>query len=130
MKTKRYKTYFGTRLGDRSKVVDQVSLGHTNTSITDRENLVLLVGCNTDEELLACVEDGGIGQRRVSDFVEGIGGVRDKFSQEDLLIGVEGIFGGGQQRRQRRVGEESHTDDEIEKLTDLSLESEAFTGHE
>jgi len=29
-------TYFGTRLGDRSKVIDQVGLGHTNTSITDR----------------------------------------------------------------------------------------------
>jgi hypothetical protein len=96
-KVMKRETYFGTRLGDRSKVVNQVGLGHTNTSITDRESLVLLVRGDTDEKLLACVEDRGIGQRRVSDFIEGIGGVGDEFSQEDLLVGVEGVFEGGQQ---------------------------------
>ena len=84
-----------------SEVINQVSLGHTNTSIADGENLVLLVRSHTDEKLLAGVEDRGIGQGRVPDFIEGIRAVRDKFSQEDLLVGIEGVFAGGQQQMMR-----------------------------
>jgi hypothetical protein len=68
-------TYLGSRLGDGTKVVDHVSLGHTNASISDAEELVLLVGTDTDVKLLLGVKDGGIGQGRVTDFVEGIGTV-------------------------------------------------------
>ncbi len=38
------------------------------TSITETQDLVLLVGNDTDEELLASVEDGGISQRRASNL--------------------------------------------------------------
>jgi hypothetical protein len=42
----------GTRLGKGSEVVDHISFkfGHTNTSIADVKNLVLLVGRDTDVE--------------------------------------------------------------------------------
>jgi hypothetical protein len=63
---------FGARLGDRSKVVDQVGLGHTDTGIADGKKLVLLVWSDTDVELLARVEDSGISQGRVPDFIESI----------------------------------------------------------
>jgi len=39
----------------------------------DGECLVLLVGSDLEVKLLACVKDRGFGQRRVSDFIEGIG---------------------------------------------------------
>jgi hypothetical protein len=59
---------------------------------------------DTEEKLLASVGDRG-----------SMRGVGNKLSQEDLL---------GYKRRAGKV----HTD-EIEELTDLCLESEAFTGH-
>ena len=96
-------THLCTRLGDRSKVVDQVGLGHTNTSITDGETFVVLVRSDADVKLLPRVEDGRIGQRRVTNFIESIGAVGDKFSQEDLLVGVEGVWDEGQQRRRRET---------------------------
>ena len=50
------KTNLGTRLGNSAEVVDHISLGHTDTSIADVKDLVLLVGCDTDVEFLLSVE--------------------------------------------------------------------------
>jgi hypothetical protein len=58
-----------------------------------------------NEELLACVEDGGIDQRRVSDVVEGIEGVEDKLSQEHLPVGEEGFLEELSNGEKRGVGE-------------------------
>ena len=85
------KAYLGSRLRDRTKVVDHISLGHTNTGIADGENLILLVGNDTDEQILAAVEHRWVGERLVANFVESIGGVRDDLTKEDLLVGVEGV---------------------------------------
>lgn len=90
-------------------MVSTYSLGHTNTGITDGQGLGLLVGDDVNAQVLARVELAGVGQRLVADLVQGIGGVGDKFSQEDLLVGVDGV------------------DDEGEKLRDLSLELESLS---
>lgn len=79
-------TSLGTRLGDRTEVVDHVGFGHTDTRVDDSEDLVLLVGDDTDVQVLASVEGGGIGEGRVSDLVEGIRGIGDDFPKEDLLV--------------------------------------------
>lgn len=85
----------GARLGDSTKVVDEVSLGHANTRVTESEDFVLLVGNDADEELLLGVEDGGVGEGGITDFVEGIRGVGDEFTKENLLVGVEGVWAVG-----------------------------------
>jgi hypothetical protein len=86
------RTYLCTRLCDGSEVVDQICLGHTNTGVAEGEGLVLLVGGNTNIELLVRVEDGGVGQRSITDFIKGIGGVGDQLSQKDLFVRVERIL--------------------------------------
>ena len=83
--------YLGTRLGDGTEVVDHVRLGHADTGITDRQGLVLLVGDDADDKVLAGVEDGGVGERGIANLVERVGRVRDQFTEEDLLVGVEGV---------------------------------------
>jgi hypothetical protein len=52
------------------KLVNQVGLGHADTSIADRKNFVLLVGSDTDIQLLVRVDNRGIGQRRASEELE------------------------------------------------------------
>ncbi|KAK1237457.1 hypothetical protein MKX08_003082 [Trichoderma sp. CBMAI-0020] len=89
----------GTGTGNGTQVVDKVLA---------MNGLGLLVGDDVDAQVLARVELAGVGQRLVADLVQGIGGVGDKFSQEDLLVGVDGV------------------DDEGEKLRDLSLELEGL----
>lgn len=88
------------------------SLGHTNTGIPDGQGLGLSVGDDVDTEVLARVELGRVGKRLIADLVKGIGGVGDEFTQENLLVGVDGV------------------DDEGEELRDLSLELEGFGRHD
>jgi hypothetical protein len=93
----------GTGLGDCSEVVDKVGLGHTDTGIPDGEGTLLLVGGDSDVKVLLRLELGRVGQGGISDLVKGIRRVRDELSQEDLLVGVEGV------------------DDKVEKLGNLGL---------
>ena len=102
----------GAGAGDRTEVVDQVGLGHANTRVTDGQDLVLLVGDDVDEELRLGVELGLVRQGLIADLVESIGGVGDELTQEDLLVGVEGV------------------DDEAHQLADFSLECKCFLGHD
>jgi hypothetical protein len=120
----------GTGTSDRTEVVDEVlrdvsfllssilhggrtySLGHTNTSITDGEGLGLLVWDDVDSEILAGVKLAWVRKGLISDLVKSIGSVGDKLSQEDLLVGVDGV------------------DNEGEKLRDLSLELESLARHD
>lgn len=88
------------------------SLGHTNTGVPDGQGLGLLIGDDIDAKILARVKLGGIGQRLIADLVEGIRSIGDQLSQEDLLVGVDGV------------------DNQREKLRDLSLELESFTRHD
>lgn len=81
------------RFGDSTKVVDEVSLGHANTRVTKSKDFVLLVRNDADEELLLGVEDRGISEGGITDFVESIGGVGDEFTKEDFLVRVESVCG-------------------------------------
>lgn len=49
------------------------------------ESTSLLVGSDTDEEILLSVELSRIGKSGVADLVEGIGRVGDQFTKEDFL---------------------------------------------
>ena len=84
-------TYLRARLRNGTKVVDEVGLGHADTGVNDGEDLVLLVGDNANAKLLASVKDGGVGEGGITDLVERIRRVRDQFTEEDLLVGVEGV---------------------------------------
>lgn len=55
-------TDLGTRLGNGTQVVDEVSLGHTDTGVPNGEKFVLLVRGDTDVEFLAAVKSRGVGQ--------------------------------------------------------------------
>jgi hypothetical protein len=77
----------GTRLGDGTEVVDKFLLGHTDTSIFEDEEVIGSVGDDLDLEVRFVV-DGVASDGLVSDLIEGIRGVGDKFSEEDLLVGI------------------------------------------
>jgi hypothetical protein len=111
--------------------VHHVSLGHADTGVANLEKLVLLVGDDQDVEILLGIEHGRIGERSISDFVESIGTVGDQFTEEDFLVGVEGVWIMNEivPNLALMMANRKLTDNEIEQLTDLSLESETFGGH-
>jgi hypothetical protein len=89
-------TNLGTRLGNGAEVVDHVSLGHTDTSISYVEHLVLLVRSDTDVEFLFGLQLSWIGEGGITNFVECIGSIGYQLSKEDLFVRVEGIYERGQ----------------------------------
>jgi hypothetical protein len=123
----------GTRLCNSSQIVDEIGLGHTNTSIANGQGLALLVRRDTNVELRLRLQRLGVGEGGVSDFIESIRTVGDDFTKEDFLVGVESVcvarapnpsvIAKGMWR------EIKLTDDKIEQLRDFSLESKAFRRH-
>jgi hypothetical protein len=97
-----------TGFGDGTEIVDQITLGHTNTSIFDSKGVVGFVWNQTDFKVGFGVHDGGISQRLIPDLIKGIGGIGDQLSQEDFLVGVKGV------------------DDKGQQLVDVSREGEGF----
>ena len=83
--------YLSAGLGDGTKIVDHVSLGHADATIANGQDLVFLVWNYADEELLLGIEDGGVSEGGVANFVKSIGTIRDDFTEEDLFVGVESI---------------------------------------
>lgn len=123
----------GTGFGDGTKVVDEIGLGHTNTAIADRQDVVFLVGDDANVEILLGFENGRVGQGLVANLVQGIRGVGDQLTQEDFL---ESQTISCQKRRSTKqnsvqfflrylVGVEG-VDDQAHQLRDLSLEGEGF----
>jgi hypothetical protein len=98
----------GAGLGNCTQVVDEISLSHTDTGISNLKGLEALVGGESDEELGLGLQLLGVGQGLVSDLVQSIGSVGNELSQENLLVGVDGV------------------DDERHQLRDLSCELIGF----
>ena len=59
-------------LGDGTQVVDKVSLGHTDSGVSDSQGIVILVGHDLNFELFAAVQLGWVGQTLVTNFVESL----------------------------------------------------------
>mmetsp|Transcript_28972 Transcript_28972/g.61126 ORF Transcript_28972/g.61126 Transcript_28972/m.61126 type:complete len:729 (-) Transcript_28972:69-2255(-) len=99
----------GARARDGAQVVHQVGLGHAQTRVDDRQGVVGLVRDDVDEELRLGLELALVREPLEADLVQGIGGVRNQLSEEDLLVAVERV------------------DDQTQKLVDLSLEGKGLS---
>lgn len=76
----------GTRFRDGSKVIDQVSLGHSNSCVQNGQGFVSFVWSDLDEQLLARIELRWLSEGLITNLVKSIGGVGDQFSEEDFFV--------------------------------------------
>lgn len=100
----------GAGTGDDSEIVDHFLLGHTDTGIVEGKGVVALVRDDSDLEVGLDIDASGlgVGDRLVSDLVQSVGGIGDQFSEEDVLVRVEGV------------------DDQSHQLLDISVERVYF----
>merc|ERR1719354_653239 len=103
----------GSRASNGTQVLDEVSLGHTNTSIKDGQGLGVGVRGDADLEGLRGGKLFLVGETNITDLVKSIGTVRDQLTKKDFLVAVESV------------------DNKAHQLIDLSLECELFNlfGH-
>ena len=97
-------------LGDRTEVVHQVVLRHSDASVANGEHLALLVSLDADVQfgVLAASQLLLVGERHESNLVQGIRAVRDQFAQENILVRVQRV------------------DDDVHQSRDLGLELKLF----
>jgi hypothetical protein len=83
----------GSRSGDGSQVVDELLLGHTDSGINDGQGVGVFVWDDLDLEVWVRLRTKflWLSDGLVSDFVQSIRGIGDQLSQEDILVGIEGV---------------------------------------
>merc|ERR1719329_1955320 len=81
----------GARLGNGSKIVDELILGHANTRILNGQCGIGLVRNDLDVEVWLRLDLLRLGDRLVSNLVKGIRSVGDQLTEEDFLVGVESV---------------------------------------
>ena len=72
-------------------VMLQLFFGHADAVIGDSQQAVVLIAGEQDAEIALVHAHGGIGQALIIKFVDGIRSVGDQLTQEDLLVGVDGV---------------------------------------
>ena len=78
-------------MGDGAQVLLQLFFGHADAVIGDSQQAIVLVAGEQDAEIALVHAHGGIGQALIIKFVDGIRSVGDQLTQEDLLVGVDGV---------------------------------------
>ena len=69
----------------------QLLFGHADAVIGDSQQAIVLIAGEQDAEIALVHAHGGIGQALIIKFVDGIRSVGDQLTQEDLLVGVDGV---------------------------------------
>ena len=85
------KIYLRSGLGNGTKVVDHISLGHAYPTITEGEYVIFFVWGYANEELLFGLENSGIGEGGVANLVKSIRTIGDDFTEENFFVGVESV---------------------------------------
>mmetsp|Transcript_16272 Transcript_16272/g.29323 ORF Transcript_16272/g.29323 Transcript_16272/m.29323 type:complete len:725 (-) Transcript_16272:113-2287(-) len=98
----------GPRASNSTKIVNEINLGHTDTGIDKGKSALSLVRNNVDVKLRVRVKKSLLGKRLVPNLVNSITSIADKFTKENLLVGVEGV------------------NNERQQLVDLCLEGEGL----
>ena len=101
----------GSRFGNGTKVVNEITFGHTNTTILNGKSVVSFIWDDLDSKIWLSLELLWLSDGVVSDLVKSIRGVGNKLSQENFFVGVESV------------------DDQRHQLLDIGVEREDFFGH-
>ena len=78
-------------LGDGAQILLQLSPGHTDAVVGNRQSAVFLIPGDGDGKVITGKTHLVIGESRVGQLVDGIGGVGENLPEEDLPVGVDGI---------------------------------------
>lgn len=62
----------GARLGNGTQVVNQISFGHSNSSVGEGQGALSFVGDDLNFQILATVHLGGISKAFIADFVQSL----------------------------------------------------------
>ena len=101
----------GSGFGNSTKVVDEISFSHTDSTILNGKSVVGFIWDDLDVKIWLSLELLWLSDRVVSNLIKSIGGVGNKLSQENIFVGVESV------------------DDQRHQLLDIGVKRENFFRH-
>ncbi len=81
----------GAGLGDNAEVVLAFGHGHADAVVAHGEGARILVGDDLDGVVAALIGHAVVREGQIAELVNGVGRVGDDLTQEDLLVGVDGV---------------------------------------
>ena len=78
-------------VSDCTEIVLQFLFCHADTVITDLQDPVLFVNVDTDHKIIMIHPHAVVGERAEIELVDRVRGVRNQLTQEDLLVGIDGV---------------------------------------
>ena len=81
----------GAGFGDGAKILDHFVLRHTDAVIGNGQGAVFGVTGDGDGKFVPVDAHLVVGQRRVGQLIDGVGGVGDDLPKENLLVGINGV---------------------------------------
>ena len=100
----------GAGMGDGAEVFHQLIVRHADAVVGNGEGLARLVGGDVDLQRQRGLKDAVLGELRVAQLLQGVGGVGHQLAHEDLAVRVEAV------------------NDDVQELLDFSLELPVFGG--
>ena len=101
----------GAGLGDGAQVGDELVAAHADAVVRHRDGLRVGVERHANLEVWVVCDQLGVRERVEAEPVDGVRGVRDELTQEDLPVGVQGV------------------DHQVQQLLGFGLEAEGLFGH-
>mmetsp|Transcript_8268 Transcript_8268/g.13101 ORF Transcript_8268/g.13101 Transcript_8268/m.13101 type:complete len:311 (+) Transcript_8268:417-1349(+) len=99
---------FSSRFCDGTKIVDQISFSHTDTSISDSQGICFCVWGNFNFKISGCTETFFVLKSFITNFIKSIRRVGDQFTKKNFFVTVESI------------------NDQTHQLINFCLESKGF----
>ena len=78
-------------IGDDAQIVLQIVLVHADAVVADGQGAAVGIGGQDDAEVLPVQAHLVVGQTEVAQLVDGVGGVGDDLTEEDLLVSIDGV---------------------------------------
>ena len=78
-------------LGDGTEILDHFLFGHADAVIGNGQGAVFGVTGDGDGEFVPVDAHLVVGQRRIGQLIDGVGGVGDDLPKENLLVGINGV---------------------------------------
>ena len=95
----------GAGTGDGAKALGQVFAGHADAVVGEGQRLGVRIDRYLDRERRAVLDQLRLGDRLVSQFLAGVGGVGDELADENLAVGIDRMD--HQMQQARNVGLEA-----------------------
>ena len=86
-----FKKRFGARFGDGAQVFNHFFTAHADAIVGDGDGFSRRIAGNANLQIAIVFQQSGIVQSLKTQFIGGVGGIGNQFTQEDFFVGIQRV---------------------------------------